>query len=96
MKIKADSNPLDFKFWWTRSNPIVGQTIRFGVKDLKGGSPPYSIKWKMNGKVIGSGEKIRYKFKKTGKNILEVEVSDSKRRTKTGTRIFYIGRRPGK
>lgn len=95
-EIKADNNPLDFKFWWTRSTPIAGQTVRFGVKDIKGGSAPYNIRWKMNGKVIGTGEKIRYKFDKTGKNILEVEVSDSKRRTKTGTRIFDIGRRPGK
>jgi len=93
-EIKTGGNSLDFKFWWTRSYPIVGQTVRFGVKNIEGGTPPYKIIWRMNGRIIGKGGKIRYTFQKSGKNIVEVEVTDSRGITKTGKESFNVEKRP--
>ena len=90
----SSKGSLDFKFWWTRSNPILGQSVRFGVRDITGGTPPFVIKWTMNGENIGEGKKIRYRFNKTGKNILKVTVTDSSGKSRSATKDFDVSRKP--
>jgi hypothetical protein len=92
--IATQSSPIDYRFWWSNPTPVQGQTVRFAVLDLKGGSPPYKILWKMDGKSIGSGEKIRYSFESTGEHLLEVEVTDSKDNRLSGEKKFDIRVKP--
>lgn len=90
------SSPIDFQFWWTRSDPIPGQTVRFGVRDITGGSSPYTVLWMVNGQIAGKGEKIRYSFLKTGEYKLEVIVTDSKGNKRTADKVFIVGSKPGR
>jgi hypothetical protein len=48
----------------------------------------------MDGKSIGSGEKIRYSFESTGEHLLEVEVTDSKDNRLSGEKKFDIRVKP--
>lgn len=87
-------SPIDYQFWWTRSNPIPGQTVRFGVRDITGGTPPYTFVWKVNGQEVGKENKLRYSFTKTGEHKLEVTITDSKGISKTAEKVFNVGSKP--
>ncbi len=91
---ETSSSPVDFQFWWTRSNPVPGQTVRFGVRDITGGTAPYSVVWKVNGKEVGKSSKIRYNFPDTGVYKLEVIVTDSKGNSRTADKVFNISNKP--
>lgn len=88
--ISADENPMVYDYWWTVDRPIPGQNVRFGLKNLSGGKPPFVIEWFVNGNRIGSGEKIRYVFAESGKYILKVSVTDSTGRILSSEREFEV------
>ena len=96
MPSQNSSSPIDYQFWWTRSNPIPGQTVRFGVRDITGGIPPYTVVWKMNGQEVGKGTKIRYSFVKTGEHKLEVTITDSKGNSRTAEKVLMVGNKPAR
>lgn len=91
---EKSGSPIDYQFWWTRTNPIPGQTVRFGVRDIAGGTPPYTVVWKVNGREVGKETKLRYSFSKTGEHKLEVIVTDSKGNSRTAEKVFIIGSKP--
>ncbi|MCE1245672.1 MAG: hypothetical protein LWY06_03390 [Firmicutes bacterium] len=94
--INAQNSALDYRFWWSNPSPVPGQNVQFAVVDLKGGTPPYEIIWKIDGKNIGKGDKIRYVFEATGEHLLEVEVTDSKGNKLAGEKKFNIKAKPAK
>lgn len=92
--LSVSPETLNFTLWWSASDPIRGQTLRWEVRDLKGGSPPYEIFWKINGEPAGEGDFLRHTFTETGMHQIEVEVIDSEGKSAKGIKTYDIQWRP--
>jgi hypothetical protein len=84
------SQSLNCNFNWSSNSPAIGQTVQFRVLGLTGGTPPYTIRWQMNGGQFGTSADSSYTFRTAGTYNLNAEVRDSAGNVKTRSNTFVV------
>jgi len=89
-RVQGSTTPISFNLSISNSSPKVGQSATFRVINLRGGTAPYSVSWRMNNSGFGSGTSSSYRFNRAGTYHLTVVVRDRTGKTKTLSRTFNI------
>jgi len=89
-RFNVTSEALKCSFSWSKSSPSLGEVVSFRVNNLRGGRPPYNVRWLMNGRQFISGTSGSYRFNSPGRFSMRAEVTDAGGNRKSTSHTFNI------
>lgn len=81
---------LQFIDWISAYSPRVGETVNMEIRNLSGGTSPYTYRWELDGRYISSSRNLSHRFTKPGEHNLTVIVTDGRGLTERRYRTIRV------
>ncbi len=90
-RVGSGGGNLTFTDWISNSNPQQHDTVTFKAENVRGGNPPYTYKWEVNGFTIGMFASTTHRFNQTGTYTVKITVKDNSGNVAERTRTVRVG-----
>lgn len=81
---------LTFSQQVSNSNPRINDSVTFKAENVRGGTPPYSYRWEVNGFTIGMFDTTTYRFNQPGNFTVKITVKDNAGNTAERSRTIKV------